>query len=71
MIEVTEEEEKATRSLQRLAKKWPQTLTLLSMGGSLSVVHTSDERMDSMSTLERQEAIIEDIYGIPNDGGDW
>ena len=71
MTEYTEEQ--AIRSLQRLAKKWPQSLTLLSMGGTLSVVHTDDDRWNGYGngTLERQEAVIADIYGIPNDGGDW
>lgn len=68
---MTPEEEAAVRSLQRLAKKWPKTLTLASMGGSLVVVHTDDERFDYGGSLERQDAVLADISGIPNTGGDW
>lgn len=68
---VTPEEESAIKSLKRLARKWPKTLRLVSMGGQLHVVHTNDERMQSEDSIERGEAVIEDIHGIPNDGGDW
>ena len=67
----TVEEAAAIRSLQRLARRWPRSLTLASMGGSLVVVHTDDDRFDSSSSLDRQDAIITDIHGIPNTGGDW
>ncbi|XKH58532.1 hypothetical protein LG293_15885 (plasmid) [Citricoccus nitrophenolicus] len=69
--ELTDAESKAIRSLQRLAKTWPRSLTVASMGGSLVVVHTNDDRFDSERTLERHEAILADISGIPNTGGDW
>lgn len=69
--ELTDEEERAIAALQRVARRWPQSLTLVSMGGSLSVIRTDDERFDSSSTAERGEAVVVDIYGIPNDGGDW
>lgn len=52
---LTASEAKAVASLQRLAHRWPKSLTLASMCGSLVVVHTDDERFD----------------GIPNTGGDW
>ncbi|TDP92324.1 hypothetical protein EDF62_1530 [Leucobacter luti] len=68
---LTQAEATAIRSLQRLARKWPRSLTLASMGGSLVVVHTDDDRFDSSSGIERQEAVLEDIRGIPNTGGDW
>lgn len=68
---ITEEERKAIASLQRLAKRWPRSLRLVSMGGELSVVHSNDERFFSDDTAERQEAVIGDIRGIPNTGGDW
>lgn len=69
--ELTPEEERAIASLKRLARKWPRSLTLVSMGGTLSVVRTNDERFDSPSGIDRQEAIVADIGGIPNTGGDW
>lgn len=68
---VTEDEAKAIRALQVLARRWPRTLTLASMGGSLVVFHTGDERWGETRT-ERQEAVLADDFGgIPNDGGDW
>lgn len=69
--DLTRDEVLALAALRRLAKRWPKTLMLASMGGSLVVVRTDDERFDSESGLERQEAVVEDISGIPNTGGDW
>jgi hypothetical protein len=68
---LTDEEAKAIRSLERLAKRWPRSITLISMGGSLYVVHTADERMGAPGNIERAEAVLTGITGIPNDGGDW
>ena len=51
----------AIRSLQRLAKKWPQSLHLFSWSGSLKVTKRNSNDID---------AAIADIDGIPNDGGD-
>lgn len=69
--DLTPEEASVVRSLQRLAKRWPRSLTLVSMGGALSVIHTRDRRFDADGCMERQEAILADIDGIPNTGGDW
>lgn len=69
--ELTAEEKRAVASLKRLAGRWPRSLTVASMGGSLVVVRTGDERFDYGGSLERQEAVVADIYGIPNTGGDW
>jgi len=68
----TDEERKAIASLERLAKKWPRSLTLQSMSGSLHVMHTDD----CMLPIERgggcdPDKVIVHIDGIPNDGGDW
>lgn len=68
---LTREEVNAVRSLHRLAKRWPRTLTLASMGSSLCVFHTGDPRWGADLPSERGEAVLDDIYGIPNDGGDW
>ncbi len=71
-LTLTPQERRAIRSLHSLAKRWPRSLTLASMGGTLVVVHTADERFHSDDGVERQEAIVADgFYGIPNDGGDW
>jgi hypothetical protein len=70
---LTDEERRAVASLQRLAKRWPQSLKLISMEGSLGVIRTADPRWvdDTKPSFERQAAIIADIDGIPNDGGAW
>jgi hypothetical protein len=71
-IEVTEEERKAIAALKRLARRWPRSLTLLSYDGSLSVVHTADrDYISDGDGTERQDRILADIDGIPNDGGAW
>lgn len=69
--EVTPEEVRAIRALARLAKRWPQTLKLVSMGGSLHVIHAADERFGAVDSLTRGETVLHTIQGIPNDGGDW
>lgn len=66
-----ERERKAVASLQRLAARWPRSLTLLSMGASLCVVRTGDERLDAFDSADRCAAIVANVDGIPNDGGDW
>ena len=69
---LTKVEASAIRSLQRLAKNWPQSLTLASMGGTLVVVRTGDARFDYGEGSEREDAVLSsDFYGIPNTGGDW
>lgn len=60
---LTLDEQTAIRSLKRLAKKWPKTLTLFSWSGSLCVF-----KLDGKRTLS--EATVTKIFGIPNDGGD-
>ena len=60
-ITITPEEAAAIRFLQRLAKKWPQSLHLFSWSGSLMVTKRNSNDI---------AAAIADIDGIPNDGGD-
>lgn len=62
---LTEEEARAIRSLQRLAKRWPQSLQLFSASGSLIVLHAGHDA-DPLP----QDAALAHIEGIPNDGGD-
>jgi diaminopimelate decarboxylase len=68
---LTEIEHKAIQALQRLAKRWPQTLKLVSMGGGLHVIRNGDPRFGESSGVDRGKAVIDSIIGIPNDGGDW
>lgn len=67
---LTAEEAAAIAALRRVAKRWPRTLTLLSMSGTLHVVRTGDGRLD-LDGPERCDASLATIAGIPNDGGDW
>lgn len=67
---MTQHEARAIGQLQRLARQWPKTLKLISMGGSLHVIHAADERYATEGP-NRGDAVLATIHGIPNDGGDW
>ena len=60
--EMTALEAKAVAELQKLAKKWPQTLRLFSWSGSLCVM--------DRAVPPGNNAVLANIRGIPNDGGD-
>lgn len=66
---LTDEEDKAIQSLERLAKKFPKTLSLFSWNGALCVckAHPDDENDDD---YEYSMRVITAIPGIENDGGD-
>lgn len=67
-IPCTPEEEKLIDSLKRLAKKWAKDgkdLILFSWSGNLVVAKISAD-----TTGRFEDAVIESIFGIPNDGGD-
>jgi hypothetical protein len=64
-------EVRAIIMLKALARNWPQTLKLVSMDGGLSVIHTDDWRFGHFDRIERQESILAEIAGIPNEGGAW
>ena len=69
---LTAKERRAIADLEQLAKRWPQTLTLLSYDGGLSVIHTADfDTVADGTASARQELILANIDGIPNDGGGW
>lgn len=68
---LTDQERNAIASLQRLARRWPRSLELVSMGGGLHVIRVGDPRFGEPEATVRAEAVIETIIGIPNDGGDW
>ena len=69
-VDLAEEERKAIASLKRLAARWPRTLTLMSMSGTLVVVRSDDGRLNAEGPV-RGESVIDTVHGIPNDGGDW
>jgi hypothetical protein len=60
-IEITKDEQKAIKSLERLAKKWPKSLSLFSWSGTLLVMKRIDDG---------RLGCVEEISGINNDGGD-
>jgi len=66
---LTDEEDAAVRSLERLAKKFPRTISLFSWSGTLCVckTHPDDEPDD---TYEYPFRVVTTIPKIINDGGD-
>lgn len=70
--EPTIEEMQAIRALVRLGRRWPASLGLLSMSGSLHVVRLNEDggfihKGDALDP----DAVLATIKGISNDGGDW
>ena len=62
---LTKEEEKAIRSLERVAKKWPKSLKLFSQSGTLPVIKQHPEHPE-----DDHGRVVDGISGIENDGGD-
>jgi hypothetical protein len=63
--DLTDEEARAIRSLERLAKKWPQSLQLFGAAGSLLV-----RRLPEGGNGGGNRFTVATILGIPADGGD-
>jgi hypothetical protein len=61
IVTLTTEEAIAIRSLQRLAKKWPQSLRLFSHSGTLLATKANSHGIQATVTY---------VEGIPSDGGD-
>lgn len=70
-VELTEAEVRAVSALQRVARRWPPSLTLFADGGSLIIIRTEDVGLfvDNRSEGERDGCIVTTVHGIPNDGG--
>lgn len=65
-------ERNAIRSLRRLAKRWPRSLTLASMGGALYVIPTFDHDFnDGRDGIDPGKIIADLGTEIPSTGGDW
>ena len=62
---LTNEEEKAIRSLERVAKKWPGTLSIFAQSGTLMII-----KRHPKYPKEEFGRIVGTIIGIDNDGGD-
>lgn len=74
-VEATPAEERAIKSLQRLAKKWPASLWLFSASGTLCVMQlgANGERQKGGEGAHdgMDAAYCLATIKIPNDGGDW
>lgn len=66
-LEFTDEELKAVRSLERLARRWPASLGLHAGTGLQVVKLTAD---GSFPDSEGGTALTYPVSGIPSDGGD-
>lgn len=74
MSDLTKEEQNVINSLKRLAKRWPQSLTLWSGCSNLYVMRTDKFRKKEDTGFDvyaNPEAVVTQINGIPNDGGGW
>lgn len=76
MIDLTKEEERAIKALERLAKRWPETLWLYSASGTLTVMRMGPNGNHAVVGGREGAGIDPDyvvttIEGISNDGGDW
>lgn len=60
--ELTMAEARAIAQLTTMGRYWPQTLTLVSVEGTLHVIRTGRPPAD-------ETAVLATISGIPNDGG--
>ena len=60
----------AIRSLQRLARNWPDSLTLFSWSGSLHVFKSDEWDIRDERATVASDYTVDTIEGIPNDGGD-
>jgi hypothetical protein len=65
--DLTGEEQRAVASLERLARRWPQSLMLFSWSGRLVVVCNNQPFAEAG---DPDDQILAQIDGIPNDGGD-
>lgn len=70
--DLTVDEQRLVRRLDRLAREWPDGYMLASMGGSLCLFRTDDRMIDN-ETYEGLDAekVLWDTTKIPNTGGDW
>jgi hypothetical protein len=77
--DLTPEEASAIRALDRLANRWPESLMIASMAGTLCVLRCNEDGSTPMSGtnpsadsfgLDR-EAVVYTTNAIHNTGGDW
>jgi hypothetical protein len=66
----TADERRAIASLERLAKRWPETLMLFSWSGTLCVVKLKEDGSSPLHDGDPNSHVVATIHGITNDGGD-
>lgn len=74
-VVLSDDERRAIDTLKRLTRRWPRTLMLASMGGSLHVLRLREDgdhpmRADDRTAID-PDAIVCSLPHIPNTGGDW
>lgn len=74
--DLTADEQRLVRRLDRLAREWPKGYMLASMGGSLCLFRTDDSMQDDgdfvgVRGLDQEKVLWGDGCRIPNTGGDW
>lgn len=72
MATLTEDEARAIKALQKLAKTWPDSLWLFSGSGSLCVMKkdgNGDRAMGGAGGYDPNAEVA--TVNIENDGGDW
>jgi hypothetical protein len=67
---LTAKERKAIADLQKLADRWPKSLTLFSWSGSLVIFKTDEWEARGFEYEDANDYTVDHINGIPNDGGD-
>ena len=70
-VELTKEEENAINTLNRLAKRWPESLWLFSASGSLWVMQKNSDGEKSHDGDGYDQECALSCIDIENDGGDW
>ena len=73
IVELTIEEKKAIKSIQRVAKNWPDSLWLFSGSGTLWIMKrgpNGEQMLDSDGCVDPDYNTGEQVE-ISNDGGDW
>jgi hypothetical protein len=71
-VDLTPEEERAITTLKRLAKRWPESLFIASMAGTLCVMRNDERGMHPETDgggIDPEYMI--DSIDINNTGGDW
>ena len=71
-MDLSADEIKAIKALQRIAKTWPESLWLFSASGSLNVMKKDEHGQHAEAPgggVDQQYSVAN--VKIENDGGDW